>query len=309
MAKHVDTPFDEAILFPWHLGTLNIASQTPQIPSTEYGVFFLEADWYPEMLSHNREKNDVALKRLLSWNFDFEIGKRNQSFYIDTIYPEDSYGVLNDQNKKNGTVRNEELMTFTTVDPETGKVLYMTRTRPDMDGTNTPGDPDPGVFSHGGLPHAGVINAWRYVGDKLWVNDDWLSEAEYLQYLRDNPFPQDIGTIDAWALIVANSSNARNDKKARQWLPLEKRNSGLITVRAITVTYTDFQKILESQNAGNLLPIRYSVVELDSPVGSEEIKTPKHKWVHTLLQQSKGKIQTKVGELSTSVSQRIQDIM
>lgn len=195
------------------------------------------------------------------------------------IYPANAAGEKNDENTVNGILRVEELMTFASQDGQ-GNIVYLTRSRPKWIGINTPWELDPGVFSHGGLKQAGVVNGWRFVADKLWLDDSSLDEDSYREYLEKNPFPKVKKIVNLWSFIIANGSNARNEKNKREWKELEPRTSWMIHVRALIINDNDFERLLKEQNRyGN--SIQYSSVKLSD---TSSFFTPKHEATHRLLQ-------------------------
>jgi len=256
----------------------------------------------PVELHNFFDNNSIMLEDLLDWKLQLKDWLNNQVFPVDAIYPEDAQWKENRLSTINGVVRWEELMTFVTVNPETNEVLYLTRSRPEIKNSNTPWSLDPWVFSHGWLQQAGAINAWRYVADKLWKNDPELTKEEYEVYLSQNPFPQDITVINAWQFLLANGSNARNAKKTT-WETLEPRTSAIINVRALVISYTDFQKKVALQNEDSTSEIEYTVTCLDKEL--DWSATPKHSATHGLLKDRMSEIKTKVQDIQNQYNARV----
>lgn len=208
-------------------------------------------------------------------------------FIIDAIYPQDAYGNNNTWNKINGILRLEKLATFVQMNSDTWDIEYITRGRPQISGTNTPWALDPGVISHGGMSQAGMVNAWRYVADKLWVSDRQLTVEDYLQYLEENPFPEDYSLLDAGAFILTNGSNAREE-----WGP---RTSGLMSVNVIALPSSEFTEIIDKQNSVTDGTI-YKKFALSNNIDTSQF-TPKHQAVHYLL-----------GRINIQIKEAIRDL-
>lgn len=280
--------------------TLSYTESVPYIPTVEY--VNIEVPELPEEIKSFYQENTKEILSLLQWEIDLEKTKQRKAKTIDILYPEDAYGNTQQNNQTNGIIRAEELITFTTQDPENWEILYLTRSRPNKKWTNTPGQLDPGVFSHGALSQAGVVNAWRYVADKLGKNDPELTLEEYKNYLKENPFPQDISLIDCGNFIIANGSNARNIKNTEEGKELEPRTSGLLQVRAIVVSWSDFQQILHAQSHTKL-PTEYTPIILKKSYNTDW--TPKHKAVHEIMYSQRENIQTQLQKIQDEYNSRV----
>lgn len=280
------------------------------VDTTEYGIIQIHS--LPNKLGAFYDINQENLEELFNHETNlkklFLETKNIQAQEIECIYPQDAEWMGRRNNKtKNGIIRAEELITFTTVDPQ-WDVLYITRSRPEMKGTNTPWQLDPGVLSHGWLSQAGVINAWRFVADKLWKNDNTLTPEEYITYLEENPL-QNIGNIhNVWQFIIANGSNTRNTKKKDEGKELEQRTSWLLNIRALSISYENFQNILTSQNSNTNLETEYTAIILNDSTDTSTF-TPKHLATHKLLLKKISEIENPFHDEQQKTITKAQDIL
>lgn len=257
-------------------GEAELFNNHAQVPTIEYANLTLADN--NSILSWVFNSNRMYIRDLLEWKLSFRKEKKREIPNIPAIYPEDAFGVP-ETGEKNGIIRFENLSTFSSIDKDTGEIQYIARRRPDIDNSNTPWDWDPGMFSHWWMKQAWIINAWRYVADKLWKNDGDLTQKEYLEYLKDNPFPQYTSVLDAWSFIIANGSNKRNNWKAKE--EYEQRTSWLLNITSIVVPPESFQEIIKAQET-SLWDIEYQALTLDTEVDTSSY-TPKHQAVHHLL--------------------------
>lgn len=274
-----DTFIDEAI----------VSSSSTHISTTEYGNIRVKS--MPEDIQDLCNKAHQNLNKLIAWEhfeiFENENGKMPLKNPLNAIYSQDEHGKDNINNEVNGILRLEQLGTFVRMNPETEILEYMTRGRPQIPGTNTPWAFDPGVISHWGMSQAGMVNAWRYVADKLWFNDGELNKEEYLRYLEENPFPEDYRLLDAGTFMLVNGSNAR-----KKW---GQRTSGLMSVNAIALPSSEFTEIIDKQNSVTDGTI-YKKFALSNNIDTSQF-TPKHQAVHYLLGRIKIQIQEAIRDL------------
>ncbi len=208
-------------------------------------------------------ENTTTLSQLLG-GYSSGSGKETWSLTFTANY----------ENSEAGVVRLEEIVSFATV--RDWKIQYLSRRRPALENSNTPGEMDPGVLSHGGIPQAGIVNAWRYVADKLGKNDNQLTEEEYTSYLENNPFPQWI-PLSLGKFILTNGHKARNQTPP---------TSGLMNARIVLVSPSDFDILLTKNNTESR-SIEYTVVSLGDNTTNF---TPKHTAFDALMKQNTDEI-------------------
>lgn len=208
-------------------------------------------------------ENTTTLSQLLG-GYSSGSGKETWSLTLTANY----------ENSEAGVVRLEEIVSFATV--RDWKIQYLSRRRPALENSNTPGEMDPGLLSHGGIPQAGIVNAWRYVADKLGKNDNQLTEEEYTSYLESNPFPQWI-TLSLGKFILTNGHKARNQTPP---------TSGLMNARIVLISPSDFDALLTKNNTESR-SIEYTVVSLGDDTNNF---TPKHTAFDALVKQNTDEI-------------------
>lgn len=204
-------------------------------------------------------ENTSLLEKLI-WGEPLEKGKERQAFPLDATYNEVGEWII----------RWEEIVSFATV--RNGKIEYISRRRPALENSNTPGEMDPGVLSHGGISQAGIVNAWRYVADKLGKNDNQLTEEEYISYLENNPFPQ-------WTIFSLGKFILTNGHVGREGT---HPTSGLMNARVIIVSPSEFDALIAKNNAEST-SIEYTKVVIGE---STDDFTPKHMAFNALIGQN-----------------------